>query len=422
MKKEIIILFVLILHLCSWSQKTIKTSIPCDDNVLFKTHGRWLTAHGGLLDLGSEHLGFNKTQVKEVTTRMDAVHQLMLKIYPQPMAIDAEWHHTIGYGTFGEQVKFVKNSQGILNIEAVKVKPVARFGYVCGFFRYYCNPNNSNEIWPGSPGETGTWLHVFANNIEPAAGIPRTGDPDYPGDLAAVFTIGGYPMRLRHSLNKNLGEFELLSIENYKTRYLIVHRKGMLPYIPVTRKQYLDHCIPYITNWWNNSIKSIEQMPVRTLEEQEAEKKHTLAKMEKDFAGNPQGLKSAVDYYLAGYKTEQQTRDEQKEKATGEKEAALKRYQDELEQTTKDGLLDASAIVPSFFNPLLENTTIFVDEKKGSMVVIENPDYMRKDLPKYVPQFFVVTWVWNEWKPQEDIAKLIEEKLPLDKLQAMLDQ
>ena len=31
------------------------------------------------------------------------------------------------------------------------------------------------------------------------------------------------------------------------------------------------------------------------------------------------------------------------------------------------------------------------------MLVTENPEYMRKDLPKYVPQFFVVNWKWNDW-------------------------
>lgn len=47
---------------------------------------------------------------------------------------------------------------------------------------------------------------------------------------------------------------------------------------------------------------------------------------------------------------------------------------------------------------------------------------MRKDLPKYIPQFFVVTWKWNDWQPQVDVGKLIEEKFPFDKLQAMIDK
>ena len=66
---------------------------------------------------------------------------------------------------------------------------------------------------------------------------------------------------------------------------------------------------------------------------------------------------------------------------------------------------------------------IFVEENVGGMVVIENPKYMRKDLPKHLPQFFTVQWEWDEyWKPQNDIGKLILEKFPFDKLQAMIDK
>ena len=144
--------------------------------------------------------------------------------------------------------------------------------------------------------------------------------------------------------------------------------------------------------------------------------------MNKDFAWNPTGLKTAIDYYLAGYKTEQQIREEQLKKLKQEKDEVLKKYQDELEKTTKEGLLDAPAIVQFIWDLLLTNQTIFTDEKNGWSLVIQNPDYMRKDLPKYVPQFIVVSWQWDEWKPQADIAKLIEEKFPFEKLREMIDK
>ena len=381
MKQHIIILFLFILHFSSWSQKTIKTTTPCNDELLFKTPGRWLR-HPlmPLNDLGSAHVGLNQAQVKELTNRLDAVHQLMLKIYPEPMAVDAVWNHTVGYGTFGEQFKYERNSQGILNPIALKEKPVASFYYKSGFFRYYCNPNNSNEMWPGYPGETGTWLWVHANNLEQVAGVAHGED----------MTIGGYPLHLRQPLNKLLGDFELLGTESptlstQYVRYVIVHRKGILPYIPVTRKQYLGQCIPHLTRQLNQWIKDIEEMPAGTSEEK--------------------------DY-----------RNDQKKKQMESRDIILKRYQDELEKTTKEGLLDAPAIIPIGIYDMGELLPIFVDEKEGWMLVIENAEYMRKELPKYMPQFFVLVWTWNEWKPQADIAKLIEEKFPFDMLQAMIDK
>jgi hypothetical protein len=55
---------------------------------------------------------------------------------------------------------------------------------------------------------------------------------------------------------------------------------------------------------------------------------------------------------------------------------------------------------------------IFVDEDIGYMVVIENVKYMRKDLPKYVPQILTVVMGFDEyWKPQSDVSKLILEKI-----------
>jgi hypothetical protein len=40
-----------------------------------------------------------------------------------------------------------------------------------------------------------------------------------------------------------------------------------------------------------------------------------------------------------------------------------------------------------------KGSLVFTTEKEnGVTLVTENPDYFRKDLPKYVPQFFVLHW------------------------------
>lgn len=66
---------------------------------------------------------------------------------------------------------------------------------------------------------------------------------------------------------------------------------------------------------------------------------------------------------------------------------------------------------------------VFETNPEGSLLLItENPDYIRKDLPKYVPQLFEINLVWDEWKPQANFAKIFQEKFPTDKLQAMIDK
>src|SRR6185503_20333915 len=82
-------------------QVKINTTRPCTDEVLFNTPGRWLKTYNGLLDY-SEDLNLTPAQKKEILNRLNAIHQMMLGIYPQPKALDAAWHHNISYGTFAE--------------------------------------------------------------------------------------------------------------------------------------------------------------------------------------------------------------------------------------------------------------------------------------------------------------------------------
>ena len=387
MKNIFTILVFIIVHFSSWSQNAIKTSTPCSDEVLFRTPCRWLKAYNGLLDY-SESLHLTGIQKKEILNRLDAIHQMMLTIYQQPMALDATWHHSIGYGTFAEQVKYEPNSQGVLDRVALEEKPVAVFNYTSGFFRHYCNPNNLNEISSGYPGETGTWIWIYANTLTAAKEL-RVEDGD------AIGTIGGYPVCQLQPLIKKMGDFELLGIE-YETANIssagiehsvIIHRKGMLPYIPITRKQYLEHCIAYVAKFYDKGIKSLRESP--------------LPFDDKD---------------------NREMRDAQIDKSIKNRDAALKRYQEEQEKNIKEGTLGLPAIVTGILSALVYDVPIFASEKEGWTLVTENPEYMRKDLPKYVPQFFVVNWKWSDWPPQAGIAKLIEEKFPFEKLQAMIDK
>lgn len=381
MKKYIITFCLFLIQFSSWGQgRAIKSPTPCDDEVLYKTPGRWFK---GANVWQTDHIGFNKAQQQEVLNRMDAVHQMMLAIYPQPLGVDVAWHHTLGYSTFGDQVTYIRTDPFSLDRKTVVEKPVASFGYVAGFFRHFCSTKDPLEIWPGYPGETGTWLNVYTNSFGGFA-------TEYFGNQDTL-TIGGYPVHLRQPLNQSFDGYELFYskavVDNPDVtpqQFALIHRKGELPYIPVTRNQYLVKCIAHLAKSQDEFIRNFEKMP--------------------------------------GTAEEQAARKEQVAEFTKNKEAIIKRYRDELEETTKQGLLDSPAIIPLTIYNTDESSPIFVEEDKGFMIVRTNPNYMRKDLPKYVPQFFVVEWYWNDWKPQADVGKLIEEKFPFDKLQAMIDK
>ncbi len=400
MKKQVPILFFIILQLSSWSQDRFPTNGPCTNAMAEKAKGRWMK---------SPTFDRSSTSSKEAFNSIDEIHNLVLKIYPQPAGVDAVWHRAVGVSYFGAKRKYDNREKG-LTFDYLNLPHFARYAYRCGFFAYRCG--NSNFKWPGYPGETGTWITVTANDIQGSGG--GGGAPD------DTWTINGLPVGTRNPVLKTIRRYELLYPEpGSSTRYILIHRKGVLPYVSVTRKQYLDYCFSYHTKIHDEIIKAQEQMPERTLEEQEKEKKAKLAKFEKDFGSDPKRLKSAVDYYLSGYQTDQQQKEERVNKAKQIKKEELKKFTDELEKTTKEGLLDSPAIVLVKYHssPVFET-----DPLKGHMLVTENPDYIRKDLPKHVPQVFVVWWVWNDWEPQKEIGRIIEEIFPFDKLQAMIDK
>ena len=403
MKKQIIILFLIIFHLSAWSQKTIPTDGPCNKTMAEKANGRWIKNPDNL---------FTTTHQAEVFRRLDAIHQLVLKIYPEPTGVDAVWHRTNRNEFFASQLKIDYTRDGVPRRNEINGIPVATYYYRAGFFPYFCN-GGKNEMYQGYPGETGTWIRVFINSFDYYAA----------GEVDDPMTIDGLPVRMRKPVRETWKGYELLYNDDLSTsRSVLIHREGMLPYMPVTRKQYLDHSIEHLNEIFDKLIKGTKEIPVRSLEEQETEKKNKLAKFEKDFGKDPKRLKSAVDYYLSGYQTDQQSRDEQVKAQVKNKEKVLKHYQDELEKTTKEGLLDSPATIILFHSPDAQ-TPVFVKETEGgSMLITENPAYIKKDLPKYTPQFMVFFWSWNSNPPQKKIGDIVETNFPIEKLQAMIDK
>jgi hypothetical protein len=294
---------------------------------------------------------------------LDAIHQLVLEAYPEPKGLDAVWHRgQISNQLFGYQIRYTTEDKDPLPVKGI---PLGKYSYTSLCFNYYCfNDAPKREVRVN--GETGTWFVVKTNQLWFVASID-------------TMTIGGRPVFLRPLLKQMWKGYQMLASERASgARIVFVHRKGMLPYMPVTRRQYLAHCLRHVPEM------------IITLSE---------------------------GYSIEGDKE----RAEKTKKMVG---PALKRYQDELEKTTKAGLLDSAALVFSN-HPLVETEgePIFMTEEDGGyMLITENPEYIRKDLPKYVPQFFVVNWTSDRGAAPEYFRKRIEEFFPIEKLQAMIDK
>ncbi len=398
MKKLILLTFLLVVQFLSYGQGRITTSDPCTDAMAQNVKGRWIqTGNNG---------SYNS---KETNSRIDKIHKIILEIFPQPKGLDAVWHRTAGMSYFSAKRKYYNTNDGGLTFDFLNLPHFTYYYYNILLFPYQCEYGKTKSLIPTYPGETGASLNIIANYVL--------------GEIARddTWTINGLPVMMHKPPLTTKDGIEFAYPEPGRdVRQVLIHRKGSHPYTPVTRKQYLEYCIIYHTKLHDEIIKNTEKMPVRSLEEQEKEKKVKLAKFEKDFANDPKKLKANVDYYLSGYQTEQQMRDERVLKAKKIKDDELRKFADELKKTTTEGLLDATAMVLTKYQ---SSPSVFeTDPEKGSILITENPDYIRRDLPKHVPQFFIVSVSGYSLPAQKKFAEIFQQEFPFEKLQAMIDK
>jgi hypothetical protein len=197
------------------------------------------------------------------------------------------------------------------------------------------------------------------------------------------WTVDGRPIKRKMFAAGEWKSYDMMSsvggfyADAASEHFVLICRDGVLPYIPVTRKHYLDRAIRYVTRWYDEFTKKI-------LKNNEA--------MPAQFR-SPQ---AEIDNQTALY--------------TKAKNDALRKLQDALDKTTRDGLLDAPAVVR--IDPLLMNEgPVFQTEAEGGcMLATENPNYFRKELPKYVPQFFVIELMAGDPKHSNmNFKRIIEE-------------
>jgi len=278
MKKQITLLLLFCMYQLSYSQNNIATKVPCTDVMTQEAKGRWIK----IADVGSYN-------TKETSSRNDQIHDMVLKMYPQVTGVDAAWHRAAGVSYFGAKRKYKTTNDGGLTFDYLNLPHFTYYYYNVGLFRYWCEYGKTNSMMPGYPSETGTWLNIIVN--------------DKLGDIASddSWTINGLPVIMhKPPITIKEGIEFAYPEEGQNVYHVLIHRKGVLPYIPVTRKQYLDYCIVYHTKLHNEIIKTLEQMRVRSMDEQEKEKKEKLDKFQKQFGNDPKKLKSNVDYYLSG--------------------------------------------------------------------------------------------------------------------------
>lgn len=364
MKKYIVILFLLNVHLQSYCQKSFTLSSgKCNDSVLMSIKGKYRLQEDNITAEISSLL--STVQQPEVSRRMDAVHKLIQEAYPQPTGNEGNWWWNAGVYLFAHNYKF---TTGI---------PICSYSYTCSFAPYHCWPDQPGQVAYG--GVTPTSCKVFVNEWSEFRNHMM---------MDSSNTINGAPFFMVNPVKERWEGYELYYENTLDNRRVLLHREGMLPYIPVTRKQYLDYCIKKFNKTFDDMIKSSKELPFST----------------------------------------QKQKDEAVKNLTKQKNDVIKLYEKELEQSRIANLLDSAAIVRLLDNMYPDAPIFTTGAEDGSMLVTENPAYIRKDLPKYVPQFIVLYWSWVSDFPLrggaqgEYYSKIMEANFPIQKLQEMIDK
>ena len=378
MRKQIAILILVILPLLSFAQdeRIIKMTTPCTEEFLQNVKGRWLDYGAGL------NANISKQQQQEISNRIHKIQQFVFNIYPSPLGFDAahSWH-TFN-GDFANQVKLDHLENGNIRESRINGVPVVDYWYEAYFGKYGCAYNDNYKMLRGLPSEQVELFYVYSNGSLPLEEGPTGTNIEGRKILMMAAVKGKW---------KGYTTFYFPEMGRGKT-YVLLHRDGMLPYTIVTRKQYLDFSISYLSQMYDTMTADIDK-----------------------------NAKAFIDAGMA----DPQTLKKNKENYQKQKKDVLKYYNDELAATTAAGLLDAPAIIPFIICDNDLGRPIFTTQEAGGrLLVTENPAYMRKEVPKYVPQFFVLTFEWTGWSTKEknDPLNAVYENFPIEKLQAMIDK
>ena len=160
MKKQVTILtFLFLISLSASSQKKfIKTTTPCNDELLKKTPGLWIHT------VERSHAKISNQQKQEIFNRIDKIHQFVFVNFPTPLGIDAVWFQFTSDVDFGQQVRTDHFPGGKINESFINGIPVVNYSYVAKFYQYGCG-RDSYEIMRGFPAEGGGSIDVSANNL-----------------------------------------------------------------------------------------------------------------------------------------------------------------------------------------------------------------------------------------------------------------
>ncbi|HWR33553.1 MAG TPA: hypothetical protein VN451_08510, partial [Chitinophagaceae bacterium] len=348
---------------------------PCNDEIIMVVKGKWTINPEADM----------KAMNPQATIRLDKMQKILQAAYPEPKGMEARWY------------------QPSTNTPLIENGPLP-YQLTSGFFHYYCN-QNVKKMRLG--GETAVWFYVYANQfrwfLDEVKEYVIQNQPVYLLRKKAG-EIKGYPVyEGNYNQKTNLGTFY--------SRAIILTRNGQLPWLPVSKKEFLTAYISLNEKRFQEALRQTEKnIIVRTDKQEEEYKIQQLAKIER--TTSPDKVAKARDLFLRSYIPDKQ-----------QKASDITR----MKQGHEEFMNPARLILSNSTDPALEQPAIldltntyqfkeFVTEEKGGMLVRLNQGYFDMKLPKYMPQFLVAYWTWDVGKPQNYWKEQIENNFDFDAL------
>jgi hypothetical protein len=171
--------------------------------------------------------------------------------------------------------------------------------------------------------------------------------------------------------------------------WLVTAGKGQLPFIAVTRKEYLVEAKAELSAM----VKSIEagwklKVPVRPAAVQDAERKAVIDQLKSMYSGTDLAIRARV--YLQSYKS-----DEEFLKANIAAETAGFRATMRLMDSMSARFGAAELAKPAVVSVGAADFRGFEDGQSNYMLIRMNDAYFSKTLSDEVPQVFLVTWHYD---------------------------
>jgi hypothetical protein len=273
---------------------------------------------------------------------------------------------------------------------------------------------NSDQNSPGAQLKFGVTCHFADQNAD----LSITANDLQP--LLDQLVVNGQhfrTMRVATASEKHTSYFA----DDQTKMWLVTAKNGMLPFTPVTRREYLVQAKAELLSM----VKSIEagwklKVPVRSAAAQEAERKAVIDQLKSMYSGTDLSIRVRV--YLHSYKS-----DEEFLKANIAAETAGFRATIRLMDSLTARLGAAELSKPAVVSVGAADFRGFEDGQSNYMLIRMNGTYFSKTLGEEIPQIFLVAWHYegaNERSKASaaELDRQLTEKLDGRVLQEMLDK